>query len=126
VDEKPVHFPEKCVQCGDCIKVCPTAAWKATKKGYMVYIGGKWGRRPLIGTLYALFLPEGRVIEFITCVLDWYREKAEGLGRIRLGDVILKEGADQLLSRLREKFPENIVDQTIPPQIVQTQAGKER
>jgi anaerobic sulfite reductase subunit C len=117
-ENKPVYFPEKCINCGDCVKVCPTSAWRVAKKGYMVYIGGKWGRRPLIGTLYAVFLPEEKVVEFISEVLAWYREKAEGLGRIRLGEVIIREGTDSLLRHLQRKFPDQVVRETIPPQVV--------
>lgn len=117
-EEKPLYSPEKCINCGDCVKVCPTGAWKTVEKGYTVRIGGKWGRRPLIGTLYATFLPEEKVVEFISSVLAWYREKAEGLGRIRLGDVIMREGVDSLLAHLAGKFPENVVGKTIPPQVV--------
>ena len=117
---------ENCIYCGDCVKVCPTDAWKTTKKGYTVRIGGKWGRHPLVGTLFAEFLPEERVVEFIAEVLAWYREKAEGLGRIRIGDVIIREGADVLLARLREKFPDYVVAATIPPQVIATQTGKNR
>jgi len=116
--EKPLYCLEKCVNCGDCVKVCPASAWKAAKKGYMVHIGGKWGRRPLIGTLYAVFLPEEKVVEFISEVLTWYRTKAEGLGRIRLGDVIIKQGSDSLLRHLQGRFPDNLVGETIPPRVV--------
>ena len=122
-DRKPLFHPENCVYCGDCVKVCPSEAWKTAKKGYTVRIGGKWGRHPLVGTLFATFLPEERVVEFIAEVLAWYKEKAEGKGRIRLGDVIIKEGADSLLNCLRTKFPEYIVGKTIPPQVIATQIG---
>jgi anaerobic sulfite reductase subunit C len=122
-EEKPLYYPDKCVNCGDCVKVCPTQAWKAVKKGYMVHIGGKWGRRPLIGTLYAMFLPEERVVEFISEVLEWYKEKAEGLGRIRLGEVIIKEGTDSLLGHLQRKFPAHMVGETITPRAVASRVG---
>lgn len=122
-ENKPLFFPDRCTHCGDCVKVCPTGAWKPVKKGYTVRIGGKWGRRPLIGTLYATFLPEEKVVEFIAAVLAWYREKAEGLGRIRLGDIIIREGTDSLLDHLAGRFPDNVVEKTIPPQIVDNQIG---
>ena len=121
--DRPVFTPGKCLYCGDCVKVCPTEAWKTVKKGYTVRIGGKWGRHPLVGTLFATFLPEERVVDFIAAVLDWYKEKAEGLGRIRLGDVILKEGPETLLGHLRAQFPEYVVAATIPPQVIETQVG---
>ena len=119
----PEFRPERCAHCGDCVKVCPTEAWRAAKKGYSVRIGGKWGRHPLVGSLHAEFLPEDQVVEFIEVVLAWYREKSAGLGRIRLGDVMIREGADSLLSRLKEKFPEYAVNETKTPQVIDTQVG---
>ncbi|ABQ28087.1 4Fe-4S dicluster domain-containing protein [Geotalea uraniireducens] len=122
-DGKPVFRADKCIYCGDCVKVCPTEAWKTEKIGYTVRIGGKWGRHPLVGTLFATFVPEERVVEFISEVLAWYKEKADGAGRVRIGDIIIKEGSDSLLSRLRPKFPEYVVAETIAPQVIATQIG---
>jgi anaerobic sulfite reductase subunit C len=123
-DDTPVFVPERCIYCGDCVKVCPAEAWKAEKSGYTARIGGKWGRNPLVGTLFAKFLPEEKVVDFISAVLVWYRENSEGMGRIRLGDVIISRGADSLLGSLRRQFPEYVVDKTIPPQVIDTQIGK--
>ena len=123
-DSKPVFAPERCIYCGDCLNVCPSEAWRAVKRGYTVRIGGKWGRNPLVGTLFATFLPEGKVVDFIVAVLAWYRKNSEGLGRVRLGDVIIRRGADSLHRDLRRQFPEYVVDTTIPPQVIDTQIGK--
>jgi anaerobic sulfite reductase subunit C len=125
-DQKPLFAAEPCIWCGDCVKVCPTGAWEAERTGYTVRIGGKWGRNPLVGTLFATFLPEDQAVEFIAEVLAWYKEKAENLGRIRLGDIIIKEGPDVLLDHLRQKFPDSVVTETIPPQIIATQIGAGR
>lgn len=125
-DGKPEFHQDACIYCGDCVKVCPTEAWKVNKKGYTVRIGGKWGRHPLVGTLFATFLPEDQVVEFIAEVLAWYKEKADGAGRIRIGDVVINEGAESLLNRLRSKFPESVVEGTIVPQVIATQIGKQR
>jgi dissimilatory sulfite reductase (desulfoviridin) alpha/beta subunit len=125
-DQLPHFTPEKCTWCGDCLKVCPTEAWQAAKRGYTVRIGGKWGRYPLVGTLFATFLPESQVVDFIAEVLAWYVEKGTGRGRVRLGDIIIQEGPESLLERLREKFPESIVEATIAPQIINTQVGTRR
>jgi anaerobic sulfite reductase subunit C len=123
-DNKPVFFSDKCIYCGDCIKVCPTEAWTGAKSGYLVRIGGKGGHTPMLGTLFALFLPAERVVAFLEEVLAWYGEKAKGLGRIRIADIILREGTDSLLDHLRLKFPEYVPEMTLPPQIVDIQVGK--
>ncbi len=123
---KPLLDPHPCIWCGDCVKVCPTGAWEAKRTGYNVRIGGKWGRNPTVGTLFATLLPQEDVVEFITRVLAWYKDKAEGLGRIRLGDIIIKEGPQPLLEYLREKFPASVVAETIPPQIIDNQIGARR
>jgi len=123
-DNKPVFSNAPCIWCGDCVKVCPTSAWREAKRGYTVRIGGKWGRNPLVGTLFATFLPEDKAVDFIAAVLEWYKLKAEGLGRIRLGDTIIKEGPQELLAHLRHQFSEYIVAETIPPQVIATQIGK--
>jgi len=125
-DNKPLFSDDPCIWCGDCVKVCPTSAWSEARRGYTVRIGGKWGRNPLVGTLFATFLPEGRVVDFITSVLEWYKLNAEGLGRIRLGDTIIKEGPQALLDHLRKQFPDNTVTETIAPQIIATQVGNSK
>jgi len=125
-DNKPVLTAGKCIWCGDCVKVCPTGAWSVKRKGYTVRIGGKWGRKPLIGTLFATFVTETQVVPFLSEVLAWYKEKAEGKGRIRIGDIIFQEGTQPLLTRLRIKFPDSTVAATIPPQVVDTQVGTQR
>ena len=120
-DGKTRYLSDNCIHCGDCIKVCPTGAWKAVRRGYSVRIGGKWGRHPLVGTLYATFLPEDQAIPFVGEVLEWYIKKGEGMGRIRLGDVILREGASSLLAHLRKTFPDYVIAATLPPQVVEIQ-----
>lgn len=120
----PSFNPDRCSWCGDCVKVCPSESWKAKRRGYTVRIGGKWGRYPLVGTLFATFLPEDKVVEFVAAVIEWYANKAEGRGRVRLGDIIIQEGAGSLLGHLRTRFPESVVKETIPPQIINTQVGQ--
>jgi dissimilatory sulfite reductase (desulfoviridin) alpha/beta subunit len=122
-DGLPVFAAERCTWCGDCVKVCPTEAWRAAKRGYTVRIGGKWGRNPLVGTLFATFLPEEQAVDFIASVLEWYVAKAEGAGRVRVGDIIIREGVESILEHLRAKFPESVVESTIPPQTINTQVG---
>ncbi len=120
-DERPVFLPENCLYCGDCVKVCPADAWQVLRKGYSVYAGGKWGRRPMVGTLIATFLPSGHVVPIIREILSWYQEQAEGLGRIRLGEVLLQKGVESLLDCLRTKYPDSVKLETTPPTVVDRQ-----
>ncbi len=122
-EKEPLFVPEKCIWCGNCINSCPTGAWQASKRGYTVRIGGKWGINPLVGTLFATFLPESHVVDFTKEVLAWYVTNSEGLGRIRLGDLILRKGVGSLLDHLRLRFPDHIVQKTIPPRVIDTQTG---
>jgi len=121
---KPEYDPDRCIYCGDCIKVCPTEAWTASRRGYLVRIGGKGGHNPVLGTMFALFLPADRVVEFIADVLTWYKETGTGTERTRLGTLIIKEGADNLLQHLRQKFAEFVPASTIAPQVINTQVGQ--
>ncbi len=34
----------------------------------------------MVGTLFAEFLPEEQVVDFIAVVLEWYKEKPKGRG----------------------------------------------
>ena len=123
-DQKPLFHQEKCLYCGDCIKACPTEAWTAKRTGYLVRIGGKGGHNPILGTVFALFLPSDRVVEFIDRVLVWYKEHGAGLGRTRIGTLIIEQGAHSLLEHLRGKFPEFVPESAMAPQVVNTQVGK--
>ena len=76
-----------------------------------------------MGTLFATFLSEEKVVDFIASVLGWYKQKAEGPGRIGIGDTIIKEGPRALLGHLHTHFPENTVTETIAPQVFATQVG---
>jgi dissimilatory sulfite reductase (desulfoviridin) alpha/beta subunit len=119
--KKPKYHPEHCLYCGDCVKVCPSGAWRVRMRGYSVYAGGKWGRSPLVGTLVASFLPGDLVLEIIGEILSWYRDNAEGMGRVRLGNVILKKGIGELLGYLNARFPEHVVTMSAPPTVIDTQ-----
>ncbi len=119
-DRTAVYHPERCLLCGDCIKGCPTVAWRERRRGYAVYVGGKWGRQPQVGTLVALFVPEDTVVPFIAAVLHWYRTAAEGRGRIRIGQLLVEGGTKELLDHLRQRYPDLAVRDAELPTVVET------
>ena len=90
---RPMFDESKCVYCGDCIRACPTDAWKDKKKGWMVRTGGKHGRHPRVADLVANFLPDSKVNDFISATLKWYKEN--GKTKERIGTVIDRVGLDK-------------------------------
>ncbi len=86
---EPIYYPEKCLYCGDCVRTCPTEAWTSGAIGWVVRVGGKHGRHPIMGGRIAAFVPDDRVLDTIEVVLEWYKERAEGQGRVRIGTLLL-------------------------------------
>ncbi len=78
----------------------------------------------MLGALAAKFLPEDQVVAFAAEVLAWYKEKAEGKGRIRIGELMREVGTDGLQRRLKAKFPEFTIDKITPPTPVNTEIGE--
>lgn len=97
VDDETVHFDrEKCDLCGDCIASCPTDAWENARTGYTIYIGGKIGRKPKLGTKFVELVDEKTLFDILEKTLNFYRENAntgERFGETidRLGIEIYKE-----------------------------------
>ena len=92
----PVIDRGKCSNDGKCVQSCPTGALYAARKGWHVYAGGKFGRKPQLGVLLADFASEEEVISLVQRIIDVYRKSANH--RERLGDVINRMG----LERFRE------------------------
>lgn len=99
---RPIYDPDKCLYCADCIRACPTEAWVESRRGHMVRIGGKHGRHPLSGQVVAEFVPDELVPEIIQKTLDWYRDRAEGKGRARIGDIIREKGIEDYLDYMED------------------------
>ena len=94
----PCIDPEKCVWCGLCVRICPQKALTVGKQGYAVYIGGKIGRKPMLGTKIFAVIPEQEAVPVVETILDTYRK----LGRKgeRLGDVIQRIGLDSFQQKM--------------------------
>ena len=69
--ENAISFDDKgaiinnahCVECGSCIKQCPTKALQKDCSGYTVLIGGKLGRHPQFGRRLLRMAEEDSVIQ---------------------------------------------------------------
>lgn len=113
---KPIYHPEKCLYCGDCIRACPTEAWRAEKTGWIVRVGGKHGRHPLHAPRIAEFLPDERVEDVIAAVLAWYEENGRGAGRTRIGTLLLNPATWRaFLAHIRPVLGDAAIPDPPPP-----------
>ena len=93
VDEKPVFDDTKCFHDGKCIGVCPTDALIASRGGWQVFAGGKWGRRPQLGLPIANFIQTDQISDMVEKILDVYVKLANK--RERLGELINRLGLEK-------------------------------
>ncbi|TAN63282.1 4Fe-4S dicluster domain-containing protein [bacterium] len=91
----PIFDPKKCLYCGDCIRACPTSAWKAKRYGHIVRIGGKHGRHPVEATTVCEFLPDEKVAEAIAKTIEWYN--ANGKRGERIANTLKRVGVQKYL-----------------------------
>ena len=98
VDELPVREADKCIYCGDCIKICPVDAMVVTRKGWLVRVGGKHGRHPLLSYEIAQFVSDEQCFPLIEKTLEWYR--SNGQGRERIGATIIRLGLSKYLDEV--------------------------
>lgn len=92
VDGKPVFDLSRCYHDGECINVCPTSALAASRTGWNVYLGGKWGREPQLGQLFQEFLSEEQALQVVETVLEAWKRLAQP--RERLGSLINRLGPE--------------------------------
>jgi dissimilatory sulfite reductase (desulfoviridin) alpha/beta subunit len=99
---KPIFSADNCIYCGDCIRACPTEAWKSKRKGHLVRVGGKHGRHPMNGYEVAIFLPDDKVGEAIEKTHKWYMEN--GKRGERIATTIRRVGLESYLSYMEETY----------------------
>jgi dissimilatory sulfite reductase (desulfoviridin) alpha/beta subunit len=60
-----------CVQCGMCIDSCPFHIIRGTVPHYMITVGGKRGRHPVVGRELIRVDSEDKAVEVVDRVVDW-------------------------------------------------------
>lgn len=98
VNGKPQRDKTRCLFEGNCIFSCPVDAWQEKRRGYMLYAGGKIGRKPRLGQVVAEFVPENRAAEAVKKVLKAFGALARK-GE-RLADTIARVGLDTFRSEM--------------------------
>lgn len=99
---KPIFDAKMCLYCGDCIRACPTGAWKAKRYGHIVRIGGKHGRHPVEATPVCEFLPDEKVPEAIHKTIEWYN--ANGKRGERITTALKRVGLDKYLAFMGDTY----------------------
>jgi dissimilatory sulfite reductase (desulfoviridin) alpha/beta subunit len=92
VDGKPVIDREKCVHDVKCVLICPKDVLKIRRQGWNVYVGGKWGKFPQLGVLFAEFVSDDEGIELVEKILKAY-SRLSPRGE-RLGELINRIGLE--------------------------------
>ena len=94
-----IHY-DQCLACGLCISLCKKNALSAGRQGFHVYLGGKGGRYPRSGELFATFVAAKDALSYLKAMLVAYREVGEK-GE-RLGAVVTRLGLEALKSKIRQ------------------------
>ncbi|HHT9119237.1 MAG TPA: 4Fe-4S dicluster domain-containing protein [Candidatus Hypogeohydataceae bacterium YC41] len=89
-----IHY-ERCVDCGQCARVCPTGSIKTESRGYTVVMGGKVGRHPRFATELVRFVQEPQVLK----ALGMASEKILGETGRNMYEVLVKESTLQKLRK---------------------------
>lgn len=103
VDGKPVMDKSRCLLEGNCIFSCPTDAWQEKRRGYLLYAGGKIGRKPRLGQIVAKFIQPDKVIEAVEKVLSTFEtigQKGE-----RIADTIARVGVQEFRDEMQFSTP---------------------
>lgn len=98
IDKTAVVDYTKCVNSGECIRVCPRDAILAEKRGYTIFIGGRFGSHPQFGYKIAEFADEEMIFKVIENSLKILREKA--VHGERLGSLVNRIGIGEFTKGL--------------------------
>jgi dissimilatory sulfite reductase (desulfoviridin) alpha/beta subunit len=94
--------PTLCIGCGDCITSCPTGSMREKIRGYRVFAGGKFGRRPSLGRrILGVLRTKEEAMAAIVAVLGFFREHGEP--RERFGDTLQRTGLPALETFVNER-----------------------
>ena len=93
---------ERCIGCGDCIASCPSGGMGEESRGYRLFAGGKFGRRPFLGRrILGVLRTKEEALAAIAGVLEFFR--AHGKPRERFGDTLQRTGFPALETCVIEK-----------------------
>lgn len=102
----PVFDWNRCVQCGQCIKVCPTGTIECNRRGYRLLIGGKLGRHPRLAKELPGLYDADTVRRLVKWCIRYYKEHSSGGERFAV--LVEKAGAEFFDLLLAEAYRKEI------------------
>ena len=98
-DGKASINTQGCNHCGRCIRKCPFGAITTQTAGYLVYLGGRWGKRTAVGRpLSVIISSEEEVLALVEkCILLF---KAYGQPKERFADTVTRLGFEKVQEML--------------------------
>jgi dissimilatory sulfite reductase (desulfoviridin) alpha/beta subunit len=107
-NDLPLRDTSKCIYCGDCIKVCPMDAMVAARKGWLIRVGGKHGKHPLLSYEIAHFVSNEECFSVIDNTMRWYKDNGEG--RERIGATIGRTGLPRYLNEVIKPLALEVIE----------------
>ncbi len=92
VEGKPRIDYSRCFKDADCVNSCPAVALRIDRRGWDVYVCGRWGRRPALGVLFAEMVSEEEAFTLVESILTAYSRL--GVKRERMGVLIDRIGME--------------------------------
>ena len=99
IDEAYVLDSSKCINCSICTSSCPVEAWKAARRGFILWIGGTMGKVPRLATrLPGLIESKEQLYRLIDAIIEYYRRN--GRKKERFGHTIDRIGVDKVKAEI--------------------------
>ncbi len=103
-DDRLLYREETCVLCGACCAACPTDAWEQVGTSYVLFVGGKMGKRPrLADRLLIEIRDEEHLLQIVDETIEWYA--THGQAGERLGETLDRKCVDALVAQLLSLTP---------------------
>lgn len=101
-NKQPVIDPEKCVACGRCAQKCPKQAIVVKTQGYNIYVGGKFGRQPMLGTRIFTAVPEHAAAGYVAAIIRAYKQ--QGNEGERIAQMIARISLDVFVDTIKKEL----------------------
>ncbi len=102
--DRLLYREETCVLCGACCASCPTDAWEQVGTSYVLFVGGKMGKRPRLGDRLLIDIrDEEHLLQIVDETIEWYA--THGQAGERFGETLDRKCVDALVAQLLSLTP---------------------